>query len=256
MRKNKLYFSLIVIILTVLMAVLVDAKTVKIAVLDSGYTKGTLAFEPPICRTYNATDDKTINDMNESKHGTNVLGLIDSTIRKNSKITDYCFYIIKVFGTTYATSVNFTNGLKELIRLGGVDIINISGGGIDGSETEQALINELIAGGAVIIAAAGNDNIDLDKSCQFFPACYKNNEGFIVSVGNGKSYKERYNSSNYGKINVHQWIDGSNKCVIMKKDKSICLSGTSQSTAIYTGIVASGFLMFRNPGCSLKGKCK
>ena len=147
-----------------------QARTLHIAVIDSGIRvvpnedikfcdKGHMDF------TYTSIEDH----MN---HGTNVAYTIASYL----KDVDYCLIIIKVFDKN-AKNVDIDPmhlAFFYLLELKTqIDIINISAGGIGKEIEEDALVGGLIAKNIKVIAAAGNEHLDLDKDCKMFPACYK-----------------------------------------------------------------------------------
>lgn len=199
-----------------------QAKTLHIAIIDSGIRvvpnedikfcdKGHMDF------TYTGIED-------HMDHGTNVAYTIASYLKN----VDYCFIIIKVFDKkTKDIGIDPMHlAFFYLLELKTkIDIINISAGGIGKEVEEDALVGGLIAKGIKVIAAAGNEHLDLDKDCKMFPACYKG----VISVGNLDHDGKKQASSNYGKI-VSVWEYGTDVC-----HAGICMTGTSQATAIHTG---------------------
>ena len=99
--------------------------------------------------------------------------------------------------------------------------MNISAGGPISDFNERAIIYTMLDNGITIVAAAGNTKINLDKNCNYFPACYDER---IHVIGTSNRYY-----SNYGKI-VDVYLNGTEQTAY-----GITLSGTSQAAAIYTG---------------------
>lgn len=196
-------------------------KTIKIAILDTGMPD--FKTNAKICP--DGKVDLTKTDMFDKKqHGTNIMGIISDKL----KDVDYCLYIIKIFDVKGKTA--YISGLVYLYSImDDLDIVNLSLSGRDDWYLERTLIEGLTSKRIKIIAAAGNEHQDLDKVCKAFPACYSG----VVSVGNllkdGKT-PSRY--SNYGK-RVSVWRIGEDVCA-----NSICESGTSQATAVYTAELA------------------
>ena len=186
------------------------SSSLKVVVMDTGLRKP--AEFNKLCKNYNTTKEPNV-DFNG--HGTNVVGLI----AKNAGDSDYCIYNIKAFDVNGSDIIGYLKALK-LIRMIKPDILNISAGGSSGIPLERQVIKELLDYGTRVVVAAGNESNNLNKDCNFYPACYDER---IVVVGN------KADSSNYGEI-VDFVIDGNNK-----EGFGVTLSGSSQSTAIYTG---------------------
>ena len=118
-----------------------------------------------------------------------------------------------------------TEAIEEATRLH-VDFINISGGGYGFSRREHKAVMAAIEQGIIIVAAAGNDNANLDRY-PFYPGCYDKREMVVASTS---STGDKLPSSNYGS-QVRFYELGLNVCGAY----NICHSGTSQATAVTTG---------------------
>lgn len=201
-------------ILILLFPVFVQAK-VRIAVLDTGVTKEVyikLKSEGKVCTNINLTDE-TPWDIHG--HGTNVIGLIENKLKGE---TGYCYIIIKWFSKK---SSNLAEGIKVAFYTS-PDFVNISGGGLDFIKKEKFYLTKMLERNTKIIAASGNENTNLNEYCNFFPACYDHR---ILVIGN------KGNKSNYGNKIVDYTIDGNNKTGF-----GVTMSGSSQSTALFTGL--------------------
>lgn len=184
-------------------------------------------------------------------HGTNVASLIIPNMDNKRQ----CLVIVKFWDVNMGSA----NGM-ELVRLSllhveklGVSYINMSLTGNEPDHLEYQYIKRLINKGVRIAVAAGNDNMNLDKTCQAYPACYNfksknfrvvgsNTMGLkalqrTIRVGkapkrvqivkiNGKWF-EKYPYSNLGNRVTH-WENGTNRGTPQ-------MTGTSQATAIVTG---------------------
>lgn len=194
---------------------LVLAKTVKVAVLDSGYDSSKVK-DLVLCEPSRAVEDDTFN------HGTPMVSLI----KKGAGAQGYCFYIYKVMPGPVALS---TKALKDAIR-NRVDVINYSGGSINSfNHIEQKLIRKYLNQGGVFIAAAGNENTKLTKSkCNYYPACL---DSRIIVIGN------KGNTTNYGPVIDHV-VNGNDIEIDDYK-----ASGTSISAALFTGLYVRALVM-------------
>lgn len=184
-------------------------RQVRIAVLDSGLSqiKGVKLCENPIDLT------RTTIASEFDHHGDNVTHII------SDGLNDYCIYHLKVFSPT--NPYPLYKAVYEAIRLK-VDIINISGGGPGSDDHEKAAFRYAAFKHVIVIAAAGNESNDLDKDCNFYPACYES----VISVGNiGRK-------SNYGEF-IDVWMHGINVTA-----GGVTLSGTSQAAAMFTHALA------------------
>lgn len=192
------------------------AKTVKVAVLDTGFDK-TKITNVPMCESFN--DDS--HDVHG--HGTNVVGLIQKHAGKDG----FCFYIYKVIpGTAEQTIKALADAIAKK-----VDIINYSGGGPTNNSMENQLVKLHIDLGGVFIAASGNSKKELTKDkCNFYPAC---SDPRVIVVGNNA------NRSNYGPM-VDHIMDGNEA-----EAYGIKMSGSSQSAALFTGFYTR-LLVFKN----------
>jgi hypothetical protein len=212
------------VLLTTLFTVCVQAKQIKVAVLDTGMD----AFrgrDITLCETgHKDFTGEGIKDLNEQKHGTHIAGIIDSIAKEN-----YCIMVLKVFSesTNNKPVISTTKAIYWAISQG-VDIINYSAGGFEYSYYEGLAVRKALDAGIVFVSATGNNNTNLDDK-PFYPAAY---DSRIVVIGNGHKDK-RFMNTNYGKI-VDFYVPGVKIRVL-----GIELSGSSQSTAIATGHIVN-----------------
>jgi subtilisin family serine protease len=245
--------------LLVLGSLSAGAKPLVVAVIDTGIDKNI----PHLCKSghktfikptpFDSSSDpvKNYNPLVDNHgHGSNIAGLIN----RNAGDGDYCILSLQYYKNTGAGFGNLTR-LREAIRYAidvGVDFINYSGGGGDSNEAEHQLIVEALNKGITVVVAAGNESSDLDKECDYYPACY--NDKRLVVVGNllrdsehkcypdeapltsdkTKRYPLKAPSSNYGK-RVNRWEVGTSCNSDAPDGKMARMSGTSQATAVATG---------------------
>lgn len=200
----------------------VHAKTIKVAVIDTGFDMK-YKNQVKLCETgHKSFVDNTTHDYHG--HGTHISGLIE----KYAKDSDYCQVILKYYRPKHSSNnlMNTIKAFKYAIELG-VDVINYSGGGLEPSETEREQILLALSKGIQVVVAAGNERSNLNLRCNYYPACYDKR---ITVVGNLNGRKVA-STSNYGDI-VDEYIQGTDVRSI-----NGLMSGTSQSTAIKSGKV-------------------
>lgn len=186
---------------------------IRVAVIDTGLNPEYIE-KAHLCPTgHKDFTGEGFNDYNG--HGSNVTGLIV----ENAPGNHYCLIIIKAYAFKYFEREYLIDALQYAYDLK-VDIINLSSGGRLPNEPEKKIVQKILDNHIILIAAAGNNSKNLDEKCEFFPACYDDR---IHVVGDEESY------ANKGKI-VDSLISGRFKSAFGKT-----FSGTSQSTAIFTG---------------------
>lgn len=210
--------KLLIVSILLLFSILSTAKTLRIAIIDTGLKSGT---NLPVCPTDNKTffgDDFT----DEHGHGSLVTEIINQQATKNSKI-DYCFVIIKTYGYVGFDNKNLNNRFEEALKYVStlkVDFVNISGGGYGFNQFEYRSVKQILDNGAIVIAAAGNEVMNLDQNCNYFPACYDKR---IIIVGSNDS------PSNYGKVVT---VKAPGKVLLTS---GATIVGSSFATAFITG---------------------
>lgn len=212
------------------------AKTIKVAVIDTGFDfKATwqpnsddLPRKPTLCRTGHT--DFTGTGINDSHgHGTHIAGLIG----KYAGYADYCLVILKY----YKPDTDITNLANSILAINlaidqKVDVINYSGGGLLKSELECAAIVQALDKGIKVVAAAGNERLDLDKF-NYYPALC---DPRVIVVEGLDSFGNRVPSSNYSthKITTVKEL-GNHVLSTLPNGQYGYMTGTSQATAIVSG---------------------
>jgi len=215
---------------------------VKVAILDTGIDLN----HPDLAGKVVAQKVFVTNAIEDMfGHGTHVAGIIAADTNNAQGIAGVCpdcqLLIAKAMddngigdGATMATAITWAadNGAK---------VINMSEGGAQDSQTQDAAINYAWNKGAVIIAAAGNNN----SNQLFYPAASAN----VVSVAATDNINARAYFSNYGSwVNVAapgQAIFSTlpTHVFAMQQDEPLktnydYLSGTSMAAPIVSGIAA------------------
>lgn len=202
------------------------SKPITIAVIDTGVDR----HIAHLCKYGHRSfiDSEPLKD--HVGHGNQMASLINQQIKSPG---EYCIVSIKWFDPKAEASINIDN-LQRAIQYAvniKVAYMNISGGGLSADPDERSAVLTALNNGITIVAAAGNENSNLDKSCNYFPACY---DSRIITVGNKQGRTTRQPSSNYGHYIKH-WEVGTSVISIMPDGTRAIGTGTSQATAITTG---------------------
>lgn len=183
--------------------------------------------------------NKNISDHHG--HGTHVAGLIahgESGFRWKSLQESAPQLMILKFYSEQATPQQVLKASVHAIEYAtrmGAHIINYSGGGESKSISELFALYKAEQMNILVVAAAGNDHIDLDEH-GFYPASYplKN----IIRVAALKDSQNLLEKSNYGKNTVDIAAPGYKIISAAPGNAFAEMSGTSQSTALISGMLA------------------
>lgn len=227
------------LILLVLFSVKANAEMVKIAVIDSGFTKLSVPVSAKLCSNGHA--DTTLGkiiateqppiDSSGSYHGTNIAHIISESIPLEY-VDRFCIVVIRA----WPPKANGPSALaiKHARKLG-VKIINYSGGGKPKSKRETREIEKALDAGIEFVAAAGNNGLTLgeapskkekEKYTTFYPAMADPRVTVVGSVNNIGEISTFSNRSDI--VDVYEKgeeISGA----------GISLTGTSQATAVASG---------------------
>lgn len=176
-------------------------------------------------------------------HGTHVSGIVKS-VYPDVKILTLKYY------NPQASGQDNLNSTIEALRYAveqNVDVINYSGGGPEPAIEELKILKEAERKGILIVAAAGNEESNIDvKSNAYYPASYglKN----IITVTAHDQNLKMLSSSNWGKRSVDIVAPGYRIKSALPNSRAGYLTGTSQATAFVTGVAA----MIKSQYSSLK----
>ena len=185
-------------------------------------------------------------DLTDSHgHGTHVAGIIaghsPELPRVNSQVK---IMALKYYDAKSSGLDNLLNSIKAIhyaIKMK-AQIINYSGGGVESSKLEEAAIRKAATKGILVVAAAGNDSSDTDKT-GYYPANYKLPN--IISVASVDTQGSLLSFSNYGSKTVDLATRGKNIYSTLPDGKHGFMTGTSQSTALLSGLIAQ--MMLQKP---------
>lgn len=186
--------------------------------------------------------DLTEDLDDEHGHGTHIAGIIQQEILRyeNSERQSkrkIRFMILKYYSSKSNGSKNLENSNAALgyaIKMG-AHIANYSGGGRTPHPVEESLILEALEKNILIVAAAGNEAINTDKT-PFYPASY--GLPHIFSVGGLSEKQSLAFFSNYGANSVDILAQGEHVLSSLPQKKFGPMTGTSQATAFVTAALA------------------
>jgi subtilisin family serine protease len=184
-------------------------------------------------------------------HGTHVAGSTGAETDNGTGVSSIGFgvTIMPVKATSDGSSSNsVTNGYDGIYyaALNGADVINCSWGGGGSSGTAQNLINWAYNQGSIVVAAAGNDDIDIDAAGNAqYPAMYTN----VVCVAASNTSDQKSSFSNYG-TSIDVTAPGSSILSTVPFGNYTNMSGTSMASPIVSGLL--GLMKSAAPGLPLQ----
>jgi subtilisin family serine protease len=175
-----------------------DARGVHVAVLDSGID----ANHPDLDGIVAAYHHDGLSARDFEGHGTHVAGIVAARTNNGVGIAGVAncrLHVWKVFGDPVAgdTKAPFDDEAYNQALAAVLDsparIVNLSLGGSERSRVEQDLIAALVAEGALVVAAMGNDYEEGNPT--EWPAAYAN----VLAVGAIGENRRRASFSNTGR---------------------------------------------------------
>lgn len=219
------------------------AKTVVVGVIDSGFdfkskwSNVNFAL-PKLCKY--GHKDFTSSSVNDTYgHGTHITSLIGRDIED----IDYCVVSVKFWKTkdSVENPQNSIQALKYLITVG-VDVINISWGGILYVREECDLIKKALDKGIIVVAAAGNEGYKLTQYKTYYPAMCDPRVNIVANL----DFKKKSISNNSNFREDITYISGTDIEGLGINNTKIRITGSSQATALYTGKIIRMLSLLRN----------
>lgn len=167
-----------------------------IAVIDSGLNEDNTY---QIIEPYNAIDDS--NDVSDkSRHGTTVSKIIASVIYNPQIIP--CKFIDENTGSLFDEIKCYEYLIKKKEEGYNISVINGSYSSMSDSYLRRKEIEKLQENGVMLVAAAGNNGVNLDETKNSYPCLYTNEFDNVICVGASTKTNNLYDFSNYGKNSV------------------------------------------------------
>lgn len=178
-------------------------------------------------------------------HGTHCAGTVGAETNNNNGLSSIGFGIsIMPIKATHdgASSTAVTNGYDGIYyaAVNNADVISCSWGGTGFSSTGQSIVNFATSQGSIVVAAAGNSNVDNDVT-PHYPSSYAN----AISVASTTTNDVKSSFSNYGTNSVDISAPGSNIASTVPFNNYAFQSGTSMATPMVAGLL--GLMKSLNP---------
>lgn len=189
----------------------------------------------------NGNPSPPIVNPNLFSHGTHCAGIAAAQTDNGTGIASIGFgiQVIPISCSDKLNPGNIAAGYEGVVYAAdvGANVISMSWGSYSYSYTAKAIIDYAISKGCVLVAAAGNDNVDIP----LYPAAYNG----VISVAATDENDKKAGFSNYG-----TWVDISAPGVNIWSTLSGSIqygykSGTSMATPMVAGLC--GLMLSKNP---------
>lgn len=202
-----------------------------VAVLDSGINTGNDDLKGMLVGGYNFVN-MTSNYADDYGHGTQVASVVGARVNNSFGIAGIAgksgILSVKVLNSTGAgTYATMIQGIDYAVKQGAA-VINMSIGGRTASTALKSAVDQALASGVVIVAAAGNEG----STALSFPAAYEN----VIGVGavDLKGVKMTFSNTGSG-LTV---MAGGSARVATSSNSFTSANGTSFSAPYVAGLVA------------------
>lgn len=205
-----------------------------VAIIDTGLQFQLKEFNPYLC--LGGHKDFTGEGLQDKiGHGTNVAWNVINGV----DYSKYCLLIIKWYGkhnNDEQATYNITKSLNWAYKQNPI-LINISGGGLDPIRQEREILEVILSkNNTLVVVAAGNYGWNLEKHCDFYPACYFNNQYMNLHVVGAWDFENHNKASfsNYGSPPITDWANGIR---VSGPRGKLIMTGTSQATALISNSI-------------------
>lgn len=208
------------------------APSVKVAIIDTGIDYNHPDLAGKVIKGKDVVNDDD-DPMDDEGHGTHCAGIAAATSNNGIGIAGIGFNVtligVKVLDANGSGNTGFSAaGIIDAADRG-ADVISLSLGGYGTTQASQDAVNYAWSKGAVVVAAAGNDN----TSTRFYPAALDN----VISVGASDVSDARANFSNYGADWVSVAAPGVDILSTLPNNTYGLASGTSMACPLVSGLV-------------------
>lgn len=197
--------------------------------------------------------------MDDNRHGTHCAGIIAADPKTNDPYSPQGIaphvQIMPVKFLGAWGSGSFSDGIKAIkyaVENGANVLSNSWGGSMDDGSQEVELFKEILQyaqdNGVVVVAAAGNNGIDLDLKGDkvYIPGgISKYVDGVVTVASDNRGFPSSF--SNTGEWQVQVAAPGSDIISTVIGNEWESLSGTSMATPIVAGLIARGISSNMNP---------
>lgn len=203
-------------------------KTIHIAIIDTGFspqaffTNDTSYLPSKFCSVMYFYDNFQLDLTN---HGSFMVSILSK--RLNDANIDYCIHLYAWDPRNEQTYFQALEYVSQHIN--SFDVLNLSLGGLVYNDNECRIIKKILRKGKTIVAAAGNNGINIDETSYYPASCDKR----IYRIMNGTSPIQRRKSSNFTSIHGF-YEEGNNIPGLNFQGKRALISGTSVSAVIFT----------------------
>jgi thermitase len=179
-------------------------------------------------------------------HGTHVAGIIGASGDNGLGVSGVCWsgsvMSVKFMNSRGQGAMSDAAEAIEYAVRNGARVLNCSFGSTSNSSALEDAIDYAKDKGALIVAAAGNDGVDIDKE-PVYPAAYS--DGNILSVTASTSSDELAGYANYGDESVDVAAPGDDVVSTYRGGGYAAMSGTSMAAPAAAG--AAAILRKENP---------
>ena len=200
-----------------------------VAVIDSGLDSSNSCFRNKVVSGYDFYRGDNDPD-DENGHGTHVASTVAYVTLGFGKIKIMPLKTADSSGSSYSTLIN---AAAKYATDHGAKVINLSMGGYHDDTYQRQGIEYAISHGVTVVAAAGNDNVDISKKF-FSPACING----VVTVAAVADNNQKAKFSNYGNGIIDIAAPGVKIGGAARGGGTVTMNGTSMASPHIAGVLA------------------